>query len=215
MGTWVGYEGEVDGEGRPSGRGIMTWTVEAGEPREAPRCRRYEGELREGLPHGRGVMAYPDGRRVWGEFRLGVEAEVVEVGDGKRYEGQINAAGQPSGLGVMTWPGGMRYEGFFFEGKPHGRGVFLWPDGEWFEGFVRDGTPESGVGANMFLGGLLTRLEPGTAGEPEVGLYTLGGRPGRHPVRPAPRKRAAPVEDPAAAASRRKRIKAIFERRQA
>lgn len=55
------YEGEVNAQGKPHGKGVSTW----------PDGHRYEGEFRDGLPNGQGVYTWPDGRRHEGEFRDG------------------------------------------------------------------------------------------------------------------------------------------------
>ena len=94
----------------------------------------YEGERRDGQPHGQGTMAFPDGGRYVGEWR-----------NGERH-----------GKGTMTFPDGARYEGDWENGKPHGQGTLRYPfashfvvggfTGEWkigvpFAGEWRDGVP--------------------------------------------------------------------------
>ena len=74
----------------------------------------YQGELRDGVAHGQGVMDYSDvrGRRYEGEWR-----------DGYRH-----------GQGTEVWThNGSRYEGEFLNGKRHGKGV-LTQDGTRYEG---------------------------------------------------------------------------------
>ena len=56
----------------------------------------YRGEPRDGVPHGKGVMTWPDGSRIVGEFR-----------DGK-----------PRGRGVVTLPDGHRFAGEWRDGEP-------------------------------------------------------------------------------------------------
>ena len=51
--------------------------------------RRYEGDLRDGAAHGRGVVIYPDGTRCEGEFRRG----------------------EPAGRMVICWPDGRQETG--------------------------------------------------------------------------------------------------------
>ena len=67
----------------------------------------YEGEFRDGVPHGQGVITAPDGRR---------------------YEGDVRY-GRPSGRGIQTWPDGACYEGNFEAGERHGYGAMTYPNG--------------------------------------------------------------------------------------
>ena len=84
----------------------------------------YEGEFRDGIPHGQGRM-------VW----------LTSIGG--RYEGEFSK-GRFHGQGMRTWPNGDRYEGGFCDGAFHGEGVFTTRNrvyiyrGEWRYGkFVR------------------------------------------------------------------------------
>ena len=63
-----------------------------------PDGKRFEGELRDGLPHGAGIVTSPDGTRYEGEFR----------------EGKMH------GQGVVSHPDGIRYAGEFRDGEPMG-----------------------------------------------------------------------------------------------
>ena len=76
--------GDPDGHGVLSGSG---W--------------RYEGELRDGKPHGEGGFTLPVGLA--------------------RYEGAFRD-GQPHGQGVLVYSDGRRYEGEFRSGDRHGCG---------------------------------------------------------------------------------------------
>ena len=58
---------------------------------------------------------------------------------GERYEGEVNAAGEPHGQGVMVAADGQRHEGAYRGGLAHGWGVLTWPSGERYAGEFRDG----------------------------------------------------------------------------
>ena len=83
---------------------------------ERPDGSTYVGLVRDGYPHGQGILAWRDGKRYVGGFR-----------DGK-----------PHGQGVLTWPEG-RYVGGFQGGVQHGHGVMTYSDGRRSEGEWREG----------------------------------------------------------------------------
>ena len=105
-----------------------------------PDGHRYEGEFANGWRTGRGVYTWPDGERYEGRFvdnkRTG--RGVYTWADGRRYEGDI-VDGWLQGRGVMRWASGNRYEGYFVKDKRTGRGVFTWPDGRRYEGDFVEG----------------------------------------------------------------------------
>ena len=77
----------------------------------------YEGPMRAGKMHGRGVFEWSNGFRYEGELR-----------DGKQH-----------GHGVYVGTSGERYEGEWREGRPHGQGTYVEADGTVYEGAWRDG----------------------------------------------------------------------------
>ncbi len=78
---------------------------------------KYAGQLKDGIPHGRGKFLLPDGTRYEGEWR-----------DGK-----------PHGSGTVIYGGGAAYKGEFYNGKRHGHGIYTWPDGSKVEGLWENG----------------------------------------------------------------------------
>lgn len=122
----------------------------------------YSGQLKNGKPHGEGVLTSPDGFRYKGEFCNGVpegkgkmsmpdgvlEAEGVfyknepvgvctlywHLPEGeRRYVGEVNDW-QPHGKGKMYETDGAIYDGSFYHGKKHGSGVYTYTDGSTFKG---------------------------------------------------------------------------------
>ena len=83
-----------------------------------PNGSRYEGDMKGGVPHGRGLLIWPDGARYEGAFR----------------------EGERTGRGVFTWPSGNRYEGLFRDGQRHGEGVFTWANGAQYTGVYQMGS---------------------------------------------------------------------------
>ena len=102
--TWSGacVDDKASGEGRLAFRG--------GEGT-------YEGAMRAGKMHGRGVFQWSNGFRYEGELR-----------DGKQH-----------GYGTYVGAKGERYEGGWREGRPHGQGTYVESDGATYEGEWRDG----------------------------------------------------------------------------
>ena len=95
-------------DGKASGEGRLTYRGGAGA---------YEGDMRAGTMHGRGVLIWVDGFRYEGEF----------------------SEGRQHGFGTLFRANGDRYEGAWRHGRPHGHGTFTTADGETYEGAWRDG----------------------------------------------------------------------------
>ncbi len=105
----------------------------------------FEGRLKQGKPHGRGMMFYPNGDRFEGHFDLGARTGrgTLFKADGSLYSGflvrdRLNGAvewrsswqhfSRELGQRKTSWPGRMlfvngdRYTGEFAMGLPHGEG---------------------------------------------------------------------------------------------
>ena len=98
--------------GKASGTGVIELMVED----EA--VARFEGEVSNGKPNGRGRFSMSSGDNYEGYFR-----------DGK-FDGQ----------GILVSADGARYEGEFQSGAFHGVGVLTFPDGRRYVGTFRNGT---------------------------------------------------------------------------
>jgi hypothetical protein len=122
---------------------------------------RYQGDVVNGRPHGRGVLEWPeDGpwrneKRYEGEFFEGNRhgRGVMTYRNGNRYEGDF-AGGRFWGKGTYIFLGGSRYEGDFVKSAMSGRGVYsfyfnLEPTGERLEGEFIDGRL-NGRGRHVF-----------------------------------------------------------------
>ena len=84
----------------------------------------WSGECREGLPEGRGVATFSDGRLFAGELAAGLFTGngTLTLPGGERYTGEF-AAGLFQGQGVYTFANGDRYVGEFQAGLMHGTGI--------------------------------------------------------------------------------------------
>lgn len=111
--------------GLADGKGEMRYLFE-GKVGDA----RYEGEMRQGKRHGRGVSWNSSGGRYEGEFR-----------DGKH-----------SGHGVWTTPDGDVFDGNWVNDRPHGQGTYLDKDkgvtysGIWTDGCFQQGEVRLAIG---------------------------------------------------------------------
>ena len=87
---------------------------------------KYQGDVENGKPNGRGELTYPDGRKYEGKFKDGI----------------------PNGQGKMTSPDGDKYVGEFKDGNSHGQGTVTSKDGEKFVGEWKDDEEWNGNGYN-------------------------------------------------------------------
>jgi len=129
--TWSGDC--VDGKGSGEGREVLISS-------EGDTVYVYEGNLRDGKPHGRGTYTQPDGFRYAGEWRDGkVHGHgTFTWANGHRYEGEVRD-GKRTGHGIYIWPNGDRYEGEWHDGNRHGQGTMTWADGASYAGGWRNG----------------------------------------------------------------------------
>lgn len=104
----------------------------------------YEGQLKDGIPHGRGVMKWPDGRQYDGEWRSGNRdgQGTMRWPDGRQFSGSWGKNEPNSGSGIWTLRDGRTFNGHLVNDLPEGRGKTTWPDGREYEGNWKDGKPE-------------------------------------------------------------------------
>lgn len=83
----------------------------------------FEGECKEGVPHGRGTLRLKNGDCFQGEFIDGVFNGKGKIfgGDGNEYEGGW-VGGKREGQGVERWKEGGKYEGGFEKDEKSGYG---------------------------------------------------------------------------------------------
>ncbi|KAL9190465.1 hypothetical protein ACHAXT_007676 [Thalassiosira profunda] len=98
----------------------------------------YEGELKDGQPHGRGTCKYAKNGDVYdGEWVEGVRCGRGTYKwnkSGLVYVGEIKDD-QQHGWGTMKYAStGDEYEGQWMDGKKHGKGTYKWADGRVYEG---------------------------------------------------------------------------------
>jgi hypothetical protein len=187
----VSWTGACGSDGRASGQGVEEWKNDGhvsrfeGEVRDGKAHGRgvytfangdmYDGEFRDDKRHGRGVFMWVNGDRYEGEFRdnrLEGRGIFTNTG-GSRYDGEWRD-GERNGVGVLTYADGGRYGGEWRNGEKHGRGVQIWPDGSHYTGEWRD-DQRSGRGVQIWPNG--SRYEgEWRAGRPDgFGLAWING----------------------------------------
>ena len=131
----------------------------------------YEGELKDNQPHGRGKHMFADGgvyEGEWKDSKCHGRGRCMFAG-GDVYEGEWKD-GQPHGHGKFMSAGGSVYEGEWKDDKRHGRGKYMSADGGVYEGEWKDGQSH-GHGKYM-----------SAAGDVSEGEYKDGKRHGRGKV---------------------------------
>jgi hypothetical protein len=122
--SWAGgktYVGEWR-YGNMSGKGILQY----GKHSEIPGRKSYEGEFRNDIPHGQGIILFEDGRK---------------------YEGGI-VGNTMKGTGTLVYPTGDKksaYIGMFLNDKFEGHGILKYADGKKYEGHWLAGTKSTGT----------------------------------------------------------------------
>ncbi len=101
---------------------------------------KYEGELKDDQPNGKGELTTSSGNKYVGDFQNGKKhgEGVLITNNGNKYEGNFSN-GKAHGLGKSINASGDQYEGSFKDGKRHGQGVFIDRDGNKYEGEFKDG----------------------------------------------------------------------------
>jgi hypothetical protein len=103
----------------------------------------YNGEWRNGQPHGSGVWATIEGDLFCSQsWQNGTKhGKTVDVFcDGCVYRGNYEY-GKRHGDGILTWPYGANYVGQFMNDKRNGTGVYTYADGRCYTGTYKDDRP--------------------------------------------------------------------------
>ena len=135
------YEGEVDDNGKPDGKG--KWKFSDGTQLV------YEGEFLNN--HGFGTFTFPDGATYEGDIITKPSKDPISRGNFVRHgkgkfiwpNGQIYIGnwldGKMHGHGSITYPKGDKYEGNFKNEKRHGYGIYIYKDGSKDKGMWHEG----------------------------------------------------------------------------
>lgn len=143
-----------------NGKGRLIWRVK-GSPSYDPKTiySEYDGDVRDGRPHGKGRLALRSGETMEGDFAGGVlNGQGVWIdAQGNRYEGAFRD-GLPHGTATERRISGEIYQGGFRNGKRHGAGLLTLSGGgryasQWDDG-VETGQRPAGM-ADATVGGII------------------------------------------------------------
>ena len=107
---------------------------------------RFEGECKQGLAHGQGLVKWYIEDKLQSVFKGTYRGGkmhghgVMKFPDGSRYEGTF-LRGQRSGQGTRTWSNGDFFEGTYVSNRRHGIGVMDFASGFRFAGNYQNGKP--------------------------------------------------------------------------
>ena len=99
----------------------------------------YEGEIRDGLPHGKGTFKYKNGDEYNGEFKNGLfdgNGEHITK-KGERYSGEFKN-GKREGKGTCKYNNGESYCGCWKENKRDGKGKYCFSNGDIYQGEFKE-----------------------------------------------------------------------------
>ena len=99
----------------------------------------YEGETRDGLPHGKGTYRFKNGDKYIGEFKNGFFDGKGEHISKKRekYTGQFKK-GKREGNGICECINGEKYNGFWKDNKRDGEGKYSFSNGDSYQGEFKE-----------------------------------------------------------------------------
>ena len=110
---------------------------------------KYLGEVKNGLPEGKGDMYWTNGDRYIGEWKNGLKEGkgIMYWNTGDRYEGDFRNGGK-EGKGIYYNSNGDRYEGDWRNDKKEGQGIYYYNNGDRIMGDYSNDEP---IGKHVLL----------------------------------------------------------------
>ena len=154
----ITYEGELDKNGKPHGRGkkMYPWGNYDGSWQHGKyygegtlkyTYGKYEGQFKDDKKHGKGTYTRSDGSVEYdGEWKDSMRHGRGTYNDknGDVYTGDW-LANRMQGKGVMTYANGDVYNGQWHSDKKHGRGVMTYANQDIYGGEWKDGHKDGGI----------------------------------------------------------------------
>ena len=110
------------------------WIVNGDEKTDG----KYEGEIKNGKPDGKGYFSKPKWGSFDGRWSDGNPSQGTEKWyNGNEYSGEYNKNGI-HGQGTFTWSDGGKYVGEWKDDKRTGQGTFTYPNGDKYIGEFKD-----------------------------------------------------------------------------
>ena len=99
----------------------------------------YEGEVRDGLPHGQGSYKFKNGDEYKGEFKNGLFDGNGEhtFKKGEKYSGEFKK-GKREGNGNCKYINGESYSGYWKDDKKDGEGKYCFSNGDSYQGEFKE-----------------------------------------------------------------------------
>lgn len=105
---------------------------------------RYEGNFKDNMKDGIGIMFYRDGSRYEGEWKANKREGkgIIFRPDGSRQEVDRWMNDMRRGMVIDFFPDGSRYEAYYMNDKILGKGVMVYPDGSRYEDYWKNNIRE-------------------------------------------------------------------------
>jgi len=113
----------------------------------------YTGDLKSGVPHGKGEIIWTNGDKYVGEWKSGKKQGMGTFFwvSGNKYKGQwVN--NQQNGKGTFFWNKGGKYIGQWKNGQKSGQGTEFWTKGDKYIGLYKN-DKRNGEGTHFFISG--------------------------------------------------------------
>ena len=123
------YIGEMNND-KKNGKGVLYF-----EEDDEYKRKKYEGDFKDDIFEGKGIIQWVSGSRHVGDFKNGkFEGKgITTYINGNKYDGDYKN-NKREGKGIFTYSSGDKYEGDWKDGKKEGKGIMIFKNGDKYEG---------------------------------------------------------------------------------